>query len=106
MIFDLPWLEHEQPGAGSEQRTAHREGASTVAAAGLGWQQGWPWWPGRGALALLVVAGSGCVVGAVPCERRSRSWQRCSCTSAAVDGMQWKRLASAVFPMSKLQLVA
>lgn len=59
MTSDSPWLEQEQLGAGSEQKTAPREGVSAAAAAGLGQQQGWPgWprWPGKGALALLVVA--------------------------------------------------
>lgn len=40
MIFDSPWLEQEQPGAGAEQKTGPWDGARQDAAAELGPQQG------------------------------------------------------------------
>lgn len=91
MIFDLPWLEHEQPGAGSEQKTVLRERGEPGGCSGAGTAAGVATAAGEGCAGFAGGRHSGYVAGAVPRRRRSRSRRRCSRTSTAVDGVQWKR---------------
>jgi len=99
MIFDLPCLEREQPGAEAGQKAAPRDRGARRVQRGWGSNKGGR--GGRGGLRWLCQWSPLWVHGG-----RSRSQQRGSCTSTVVDGVRWKKLASVVFPMSKLQLTA